>query len=631
MAERILLDSIDSPEDVKRLRFNQLPRLASEIRSRLILTVSRTGGHLASNLGVVELTIALHRVFQSPIDQIVFDVGHQCYVHKLLTGRRGQFGTLRQSGGLSGFPKRAESVHDAFIAGHSSTSISAALGIARAKRLLNEPGKVVAVIGDGAFSGMAFEALNDITERDANLIVIVNDNEMSISRNMTTFARHLTRIRNTTGYYEFKDGLERTVQRIPMLGRPLRNGLAVVKSAAKDWLYHSNLFEDMGFTYLGPVEGHNLVQLCAIYKRAKMLREPVLIHVHTQKGKGYRQAEENPGAFHGVSTFDPHKWQKNELPSDSFSEQAGQYLARLGEKDKRIVAITAAMKYATGLHHFSSRFREEGRFFDVGIAESHAAVFACAMATKGLLPVFAVYSSFLQRAFDQLLHDGSLEPVHLVLGVDRAGLVGEDGETHQGIFDVPYLSMLPGMVIYSPFTYAQLRRDFDRALYEETGLTAVRYPRGRQAFALPDDAQERGDYCILHASPERGGSFQAGSEAGAKPGSPLLAVTYGRITQNVYQAVRDSGKPYDIYVLERIFPIPQDVLSHALTCEKVLFVEESAAEGGLAQKMGAWLLAHHFTGRYQAKAIGNPVVQQGTVEQCMRAVGLDAGSIRALL
>lgn len=603
---------VQSPDDVKRLRSSELPALAAQIRARLIETVSHTGGHLASNLGVVELTIALHRVFDSPADRIVFDVGHQCYTHKLLTGRAERFSTLRQAGGISGFPKRAESEHDAFIAGHSSTSISAAMGLARAKKLRGEEGKAIAVIGDGALSGLAFEALNDVDGTLDNLVVILNDNEMSISRNFTTIARHLARIRNTSGYYHFKDGFESALQRIPLVGEGLREGVSRIKSAAKEALYHSNLFENMGFTYLGPVDGHDFSQLCSSFLRAKELREPVLVHVHTQKGRGYRQAEENPGAFHGVSRFNPDEEQSCEMPPDTFSEQAGLELTRLGEKDKSIVAVTAAMKYATGLHHFSARFRDEGRFFDVGIAEAHAAVFASALATGGMRPVFCVYSSFLQRAYDQLLHDCSLEPAHVVLGVDRAGIVGEDGETHQGIFDVALLLTLPGAAVYSPVTFDMLRRDFSRALYEEKGLCAVRYPRGKEAFTLPQDAVDHLDWW----------------EYGV-PEAEELVITYGRIVSRVERACR--GRACRVLLLERILPLPQAILDTAAQYRRVVFIEEGVRAGGLGERMASLLLEGGFTGEFVLRAIENPVVPQGTVEECLCAVGLDEESLRRIL
>ncbi|MCI8622106.1 MAG: 1-deoxy-D-xylulose-5-phosphate synthase [Provencibacterium sp.] len=610
-----LLDGIRSPRDLKRLTRAQLSDLAGEIRELLVDTVSQTGGHLASNLGVVELTIAMHRVFNSPVDRMIFDVGHQCYTHKILTGRRNRFSRLRQKGGLSGFPKRSESEHDAFLTGHSSTSISAAMGLARAKKLRGEPGKVIAVIGDGSFSGIAFEALNNIAPDLTNLVVILNDNEMSISKNVSPFARHLARIRNTRGYYRFKDGLERSMLRIPVLGGALRDGVSGLKSAAKNALYHSNLFEDMGFTYIGPVEGHSFEQLLATLTRAKALQEPVLVHVHTRKGKGYWQAEENPGAFHGVSKFDPAVPQKNELSADSFSEQAGQCLTAFGETDRRIVTVTAAMKYATGLHHFSTRFREEGRFFDVGIAESHAAIFASAMSVGGLLPVICVYSSFLQRSYDQLLHDCSLEATHVVIGVDRAGLVGEDGETHQGVFDVPFLTTLPGAVIYSPATYEELREDFRRALYEEKGLAAVRYPRGRQTFYFPEDTRREADYSWIPA----------------KEKADCLAITYGRIVGNLLEALKQVDQKIDLAVMNRIFPLPAPLLQAAVRYRRIVFVEESSLEGGLGQRFAAALLCSGWKGEFILRAIENPVVPQGTLAECLEMVGLDPASLVEIL
>lgn len=607
-----LLDSIDSPEDVKNLKLSELPALAKEIRRRLVATVSRTGGHLASNLGVVELSIALHRVFKSPTDAIVFDVGHQCYTHKLLTGRRERFSTLRQKDGLSGFPKRGESEHDAFIAGHSGTSISAAIGLAHARRLQGLPGKVIAVIGDGSFSGLAFEGLNNVDSSLQNLIVVINDNEMSISKNVSPLAHHLARIRNTKGYYQFKDGVEKAVGNIPLVGTAAKSGISAVKSAAKDWLYHSNLFEDMGFTYLGPVDGHSLPQLVSTFSRAKALMEPVLIHVHTKKGRGFKQAEENPGAFHGVSKFDPRKEQSNEISSNSFSEQMGIALTELAELDERIVAATAAMKYATGLHHFSTRFRDTGRFFDVGIAESHAVIFSSAMAAAGMLPVFAVYSSFLQRAYDQILHDCSLEPTHLVLAIDRAGLVGEDGETHQGLFDVPFLCTIPGAVIYSPATYEALKKDLERALYHETSLVALRYPKGAQVWSPPADCQSLGDWW----------AFGEGD---------TMVVTYGRVIDAVSKAVASGEKPCRVILLERIFPLPDGVLNEALRAKRVVFVEECAKEGALGEHFAAALLARGFSGEYCHKAIENPVVPQGTTAQCLAMVGLDVDSIAKVI
>ncbi len=449
-----ILDTICSPQDVKELPFEQLDVLCTQIRERLIQTTAKTGGHLASNLGTVELTVALHRVFDCPDDQIVWDVGHQCYTHKLLTGRREQFSTLRQEGGLSGFPKRKESEYDAFIAGHSSTSISVASGLARAKKLQNDQHHVIAVIGDGAFtSGLAFEGANNAARFGDNLIVILNDNKMSISKNVGSFSKYLSKIRARPAYFRTKDRVESICNHLPLIGKPLNQLLVWLKTTMKTVVYGSNWFEDMGFCYLGPIDGHNMETLCDVLQRAKNLHRPVFLHIETQKGKGYSYAEENPGEYHGTSGFDIDTGKSFSSASTNFSNEFGLYLTELAKRDERICAITAAMKYGTGLNHFSRAFGQQGRFFDVGIAEPHAVTFAGGLAANGMLPVFAVYSSFLQRCYDQIIHDLSIEQQHVVIGIDRAGIVGSDGETHQGLFDVAMLSSVPGITLYSPATY----------------------------------------------------------------------------------------------------------------------------------------------------------------------------------
>lgn len=610
--ERCLLDQIQKPGDVKKLEFLELPKLCKEIRRRLITVIAKNGGHLASNLGVVELTVAMHRVFDCPHDRFVFDVGHQCYTHKLLTGRREQFPTLRQQSGISGFPKRCESEYDGFIAGHSGTSISAALGFARAKKLQNQSGKVLAVIGDGSFSGLAFEAINTIDESLGNIVIILNDNGMSISKNVSPMGNHLARIRNTGGYYTFKDEVERLVKAIPFVGKRAKRAISSVKGAAKNMLYHSNMFEEMGLCYLGPVDGHSLPELCATLNRAKSLSRPVLVHVKTQKGKGYRQAEENPGAFHGVGKFDPNHPQSNVFSTDSFSERFGMALTGLAKSDQKIVAITAAMKYATGLHHFAHAFPEEGRFFDVGIAEGHGVIFGAAMAAAGQLPVFAVYSSFLQRAYDQLIHDCALEPAHLVLAVDRAGFVGEDGETHQGLFDVAFFSTVPGGVIYSPATYECLERCLFRALYNESGPVAVRYPRGAMRWTLPERLERQQDYCLWGEG-------------------ETLVITYGRMIGNVMEAIAAGKTPCKTLLLERIFPIPEGAVLEAMSHKRVLFVEEGAKTGGLGEQFGMKLLERGFPGKYRVQAANHAIVPQGNLEQCFQYTGLSVEALVRLI
>lgn len=577
-----LLQNIQSPADVKRLSREQLPQLCQELRQLMIETTAQNGGHLASNLGVVELTVALHRIFDSPQDTIVWDVGHQCYAHKILTGRRERFSTLRRKDGLSGFPKPQESVHDSFVTGHSSTSVSAASGMARAKTLKKDPHTTIAVIGDGAFtSGLAYEAINNAARSGDRLIVILNDNKMSISKNESSLARYLSNIRSTPNYFKMKDSVQAACLKLPLVGKPLERGLYKLKSLAKTVLYGSNFFEDLGFRYLGPVDGHDLNQLCSVLSRAKTLDRPIFLHVETQKGKGYSYAEENPGEFHGTSGFDIETG-KGKAPSASFSDEFGKYLTQLAHKDPKLCAITAAMKYGTGLNHFSKAFKEEGRFFDVGIAEPHAVTFAAGLAAEGMLPVFAVYSSFLQRCYDQVLHDCSIQTQHLLLAIDRAGIVGADGETHNGLFDVAMLLNIPGISIWSPATFAELRWSMEQALYHSDAVCALRYPRG-------------GEDADLAALCQPGNWQLMGEETGK------LLVTYGRITAEVWKAARQLGAA--VLKLNRIFPVEEEVFRLLHRQHQILFVEEGIQTGGLAQYVGAKLLEQGYHGQYRSRGV----------------------------
>ena len=608
-----LLEGIDSPADLKRLPEEQLPRLCGEIRSFLIEHVSRTGGHLASNLGVVELSVALHRVFDSPQDQIVWDVGHQSYTHKLLTGRRERFDTLRCANGLAGFCRRSESEHDAFISGHSGISISAAFGLCQAKRIKGEPGHVVAVIGDGSFTnGEVFEGINNAgRSENSRLIVVLNDNEMSISKNVGSFARYLARIRSKPVYYRFKDGLKNALIRLPLVGDGLEAAVARYKAAAKNSLYHCNFFEEFGFSYLGPVDGHDLAELEDVLRRARQLECPVLVHVETRKGKGYSYAEENPGEYHGVSRFDIHTGQPVAQAAESYSEVFGRALTELAAKDNTICAVTAAMKYATGLNHFSRRFKNEGRFFDVGISEGHALTFSAALATKGLRPVFAVYSSFAQRAFDQMIHDAAIERTHLVLAIDRAGIVGEDGETHQGIFDLGYLSLIPGVTVYSPASYTELRSCLQKAIYERGGLCAVRYPRGAQPDFGGVHWDEKADFVHLF------------------PGNTLAIVTYGRLTAQVFAAanrLRAQGIDCAVCKLNQVTPLPEGFLEQLLPYRAVLIAEEVIRRGGLGETIAAQLLARGYTGCTDISALES-FVPPSTVAQAFKAAGFDSAAL----
>ena len=480
-----LLKQIHSLRDIRSMSLASLGELAREIRHELIKTVANNGGHLAPNLGVVELTLALHRVFNSPVDKIIWDVGHQCYVHKLLTGRKDEFGTLRQFGGICGFPRPSESIHDAFGTGHSSTSISAALGMAIARDLKGENHSVVAVIGDGAMTGgMAFEALNHAGHLKKNLIVVLNDNEMSIAQNVGAMSGYLTRLRTDPMYSRGKEEIEQLLRRIPIGSTLLKFGERL-KDSLKHLVVPGMLFEELGFTYLGPVDGHDLKAVTTILNQARNQKGPVLVHVLTKKGKGYRPAEENPDRFHGVGPFNPATGEviKNSS-APSYSEVFGRTLTRLAQQDQSILAITAAMTSGTGLNSFARLF--PGRFFDVGIAEQHAVTLAAGLAKEGYHPVVTIYSTFLQRAYDQILHDVCLQNLPVTFAIDRAGLVGEDGATHHGLFDYAYLRHIPNMVIMAPRDENELQHMLATAV-QHPGPAAVRYPRGTATGCKMDE------------------------------------------------------------------------------------------------------------------------------------------------
>lgn len=474
------LCSYDFPKELKTMTDNELELLTYSIREFLIDNVSKTGGHLASNLGVVELTIALHKVFDCPNDRIIWDVGHQSYVHKILTGRAKDFATLRQFGGLSGFPKTNESPYDCFNTGHSTTSISAAAGMAAARDLKGEKHEVIAVIGDGSLTGgMAFEALNNIGASKSKVIVVLNDNGMSISPNIGGISEHLDSLRTSKGYLSAKNFIKNRVAAIPSVGQGIARGLADIKNDIKYSImdYGGVLFEELGFTYFGPVDGHDIPKLTEVFGRAKNLNEPVIIHAITQKGRGYKNAEKAPGKFHGIEPFDPETGEvlkKHDKPT--YSKLMGDYLTELARKDDRIVAITAAMGDATGLGGFAAEFPD--RFFDVGIAEQHAVTFAAGLAREGMKPFVCIYSSFLQRAYDQILHDVCMQNLPVTFMIDRAGIVGADGETHHGVFDLSYLNPMPNMSVLAPTSDEMLRESMDYAMEVSCGPCAIRYPRG---------------------------------------------------------------------------------------------------------------------------------------------------------
>ena len=608
-----LLDKASCPGGLHNLEAGQLPRLCREIRRALIEGVSQTGGHLASNLGVVELTVAIHRVFSSPTDQIVWDVGHQCYTHKLLTGRLKDLRTLRKYGGMGGFPRTFESAHDAFIAGHASTAISAACGLARGKELTGEAGHVIAVVGDGALTGgMAYEGLSNLAlNPHGRVVVILNDNKMSISRNVGGLARYLTFLRTNASYYKLKDATKSALGAIPYLGKPMVGAVGSSLALIKNFVYQSDFFENFGYTYMGPIDGHDLGALQEALARAKGLRRPVLLHVETVKGKGYGFAESNPGAYHGVSSFDP-KVGGASPPGESYSEVFGRALTKLAEEDSRICAVTAAMKRATGLGQFSARFGREGRFFDVGIAEGHAVTFSAGLAAKGLKPVLAIFSTFLQRGYDQLIHDCAIEPRQIVLGVDRAGLVGEDGETHQGVFDCAYLSGIPGLTVYSPATYRELELSLAESLKEGKGVHAVRYPRGAQPVFEPEY------------------TFDTLKPVHLDCGRALLLVSYGRMFEQVsiaHKKLTESGEKVSLLKLTKVWPLEDEALAIAASHQAVLFVEEGIRSGGIGEHFVARLALGGYKGRLALKAIDDRFVPAGSVAEQMELLGLDARSL----
>ena len=597
-----LLDRLKLPQDLKKLSFRQLEALCAEIRSVLIHTVSKTGGHLSSNLGVVELTVALHKTFDAPKDQIVWDVGHQSYTHKILTGRKNKMDTLRQKGGLSGFPKPAESIYDAFIAGHSSTSISVAAGLARAKSLKAEPGFTIAVIGDGAFTGgMAYEALNNAGHYKDRIIIVLNDNEMSISKNVGAFARYLAQIRSKPEYYSTRDKIRKWISAVPLVGKPMAKLVSDSKSYLKEMLYHSNLFEDFGFEYVGPVDGHDLESLCDAFERAKASDGPVLVHVDTIKGKGYSFAEKQPDAYHGVPQFNAKLGSCENRPQD-FSAVFGSWIVEAAEKDTKICAITAAMKDGTGLEEFAARYPE--RFYDVGIAESHAVTFSAGLAHGGLHPVFAVYSTFLQRAYDQVMQDMAIANEHVLLAVDRAGIVGEDGETHQGIFDISFLSSIPGITILSPATYPELRACLDRAMYRCIGPVAVRYPKGREK-AFPAG---------LHGNEK----FQLSKDV------DILLISYGRLAVSCCQAaglLRQKGVDVGVLKLTQLLPYCEELLPMFLKKKSIFFVEEAIEQGSISQMTGNLLLQNGYQGQFFVRAVPNRFLAQASVDEIFEELG----------
>ena len=601
------LDRVDSPKDLKTLSSKELAVLNQEIRDFLIRNTAEHGGHLASNLGVVELSVALHRVFDSPKDHIIWDVGHQSYVHKLLTGRREQFRDFRTPGGLSGFTKRSESEHDAFGAGHSSTSISAALGFARADALKNNPAYTVAVIGDGAFTGgMVHEALNNVAP-DMRLIIILNENEMSISKNIGTFARYIARIRSSKSYNRVKRNTTSILRRVPLLGRPLFRLGRWIKKQFKNLIYHSNYFEELGLFYIGPIDGNDYAKTEQALCAAKQKGEPVVIHLHTQKGKGYEPAEKDPCGYHGVTA----------KPSDgiTFSRAFGNLLSEMASDDKRITAVTAAMGVGTGLEDFATAYSD--RYFDVGIAEEHALTFSAGLAAAGMRPYVAVYSTFLQRAYDSIVHDIALQklPVHIM--VDRAGLAHGDGPTHHGIFDVAFLSHIPELSLYAPITFGSLRAIMRKTRYAE-GPVAIRYPNKIECKEIVSAFYPDGDYDAF-------GIRTYGTED-----ADAVVVTYGGIVSEALTAakeLRESGMRLGIVLLEVLKPYEYtaEMISKVLgEAKPVIFLEEGIYDGGAAMLLAERLsMMGALGGGYRILAIRDHFASPETRCDLLAHCGID--------
>lgn len=600
-----ILERINSSNDIKKLPEEELQPLCQELRDYMISSISRTGGHLASNLGAVELTVALHRVYDTSRDRVVFDVGHQSYVHKIITGRRDSFGTLRQHGGLSGFPKPYESEDDAFIAGHASNSVSVALGMARARTLSHADYDVAAIIGDGALSGgLAYEGLANAAASGEPLVVILNDNNMSINENVGGTAHLLESLRVRPGYISFKRWYRDVFTKLP--------GLYKFNHAIKEWLKKrllpGNVFSGMGMYYLGPVDGHDIGKLETVIRWARELRKPVLVHVVTKKGKGYKYAEEHPEKFHGVGRFDIETGELHDS-GDCFSAKMGESLSRLADGDGRIIVITAAMSSGTGMDVFSAAHPD--RFFDVGIAEGHAVSMAGGMAKQGMVPVFAVYSSFLQRGYDMLIHDVALQNLHVVFCVDRAGLVGSDGETHHGVFDVSYLSSVPDMTVLCPASYAELETMLRAAIYDINGSVAIRYPRGGE-----------GKYTACNTAPE----------TLLREGRDVTLVCYGIMTNEVLDAAERlaaEGISAEVIKLSMIKPPDFDLVMRSLRKTGKLLISEDVCEAGC---VGSRILEEAAINEIHVRAakllnLGEGIVPHGTVAELLHDFGLDADGI----
>lgn len=602
-----LLEKLAFPNDLKELTEDEQYKLCDEIRDTIIEVVSNNGGHLSSNLGVVELTVALTNAFNLPSDTIVWDVGHQTYPYKILTGRYKDFFSIRKEDGITGFPCREESEYDILTSGHSSTSISAALGISEANHLQGKDDHVVAVIGDGALSGgLAYEGLNNAGRLHRNFIVILNDNEMSISKNVGSMARYLTQMRIRPRYINIKRSVESSLNKVPIIGRGLAKILRIIKDKIKKILYPSTLFEDFGFEYYGPIDGHDIKALTDTLNGAKLINKPVIIHVATDKGKGYEYAEQSPSVYHGLSGFDVETG-ATDSSKISFSDVFGEKLDRMADNNDKICAITAAMQDGTGLNEF--RKNHNDRFYDVGIAEEHALTFAGGLAAKGMIPVFAVYSTFLQRAYDELIHDIAMQKTKAIIAIDRAGIVGEDGKTHQGLLDAAFLQSVSSITVYSPCYFSELEMQLEHLIDDVDTLSAIRYPRGIELY--------KPKYFSATNNP-----FDVYGDENAE----ITIVTYGRLFSFAAEAkysLEAEGKTVKIVKLNQIVPIDGKVFDSILDDKNVFFFEEGIKTGGIGEHFSYELYSRHFAGDFILKAIDTPFIDHAPMYRTLEKLGLN--------
>lgn len=608
-----MLEKIQQPNDIKKIPEEQLTEVAAEIREFLVETMSKLGGHLASNLGVVELTIALHRVFELPKDKIIWDVGHQSYTHKILTGRKDAFESLRQEGGLSGFPKRSESSCDVFDTGHSSTSISAGVGYVKARDLKKQDYSVISVIGDGALTGgMAYEALNNAAELKTNFIIVLNDNEMSISKNVGGISTYLSGIRTAASYTELKMGVTRALEKIPKIGPGMVDAVRKTKSSIKQIVIPGMLFENMGITYLGPVDGHDIHQMMRVFQEAKRFEGPILVHVLTRKGQGYEPALRHPSRFHGAGPFEIETGLPLSRSNPTYTDIFSTVMRKMGDREPDVVAVTAAMPTGVGLKRFSNMFPD--RCFDVGIAEEHAVTFAAGLALGGMIPVVAIYSSFLQRAYDQMMHDVCMQELHVVFAIDRAGLVGSDGETHHGVFDLSYLNSMPNMTVMAPKNLWELS-DMMKFAVHFNGPIALRYPRGEAYTGLKD-----------HRAPVRYGKAEV-----LEQGEKIALLAVGNMVKTAVQVrelLQEQG--YQVTLVNMRFVKPFDMaLVRELSGSHELLVtmEENVRNGGFGEQVASFVMEEGLSARVQIIALPNRFVHQGSVSSQMKETGIDADSV----